>query len=145
MGKKRFLLVLASLFVLVAFGPATIQGENTCGDANGDGHLNVGDAVFMINYVFKGGPAPDSICCPDCSNCTDGTLNGSETDVDCGGPDCPPCSDGSICVSGSDCLSGVCSGGICQPPTCNDGVQNGEETDIDCGGPECPPCGNNFD
>ncbi len=29
-----------------------------CGDANGDGDVNVGDAVFLINYVFKSGPAP---------------------------------------------------------------------------------------
>jgi len=28
------------------------------GDANGDTNLNVGDAVYMINYVFKGGPHP---------------------------------------------------------------------------------------
>ncbi len=28
------------------------------GDANNDTHVNVGDAVFMINYVFKGGPPP---------------------------------------------------------------------------------------
>lgn len=29
-----------------------------CGDANSDGQVNVADAVFVINYVFKGGPAP---------------------------------------------------------------------------------------
>jgi len=28
------------------------------GDANGDGQVNVGDAVYIISYVFKGGPAP---------------------------------------------------------------------------------------
>jgi hypothetical protein len=28
------------------------------GDANLDGEANVGDAVFLINYIFKGGPAP---------------------------------------------------------------------------------------
>ncbi len=32
-----------------------------CGDANGDGIPNVGDAVFLINYVFNNGPAPDQI------------------------------------------------------------------------------------
>jgi plastocyanin len=31
---------------------------DTPGDANDDGQTNVGDAVFMINFVFKGGPAP---------------------------------------------------------------------------------------
>lgn len=29
-----------------------------CGDANGDIVVNVGDAVYMINYVFKGGAPP---------------------------------------------------------------------------------------
>lgn len=28
------------------------------GDANFDGTVNVGDAVFIINFVFRGGPAP---------------------------------------------------------------------------------------
>jgi hypothetical protein len=28
------------------------------GDANSDGLTNVGDVVFLINYIFKGGPAP---------------------------------------------------------------------------------------
>jgi len=32
--------------------------DYVCGDANGDGQPNVGDAVFIINYVFKGGAAP---------------------------------------------------------------------------------------
>jgi len=30
----------------------------TCGDANGDGKLSVSDVVYLINYLFKGGPAP---------------------------------------------------------------------------------------
>ncbi len=29
-----------------------------CGDANGDGEVNVSDGVFIINFVFAGGPAP---------------------------------------------------------------------------------------
>ncbi|MCK5125727.1 MAG: thrombospondin type 3 repeat-containing protein [candidate division Zixibacteria bacterium] len=32
-----------------------------CGDANGDDMVNVGDAVFIINYAFKGGPAPEPV------------------------------------------------------------------------------------
>ena len=31
---------------------------NVPGDANHDGATNVGDAVFLINYVFRAGPAP---------------------------------------------------------------------------------------
>jgi photosystem II stability/assembly factor-like uncharacterized protein len=39
-----------------------------CGDANGDGTINVGDAVFLISYVFKGGPAPEPLEAGD-ANC----------------------------------------------------------------------------
>jgi hypothetical protein len=28
------------------------------GDTNGDGNTNIGDAVSLINYIFKGGPPP---------------------------------------------------------------------------------------
>ncbi len=30
-----------------------------CGDANADGDLNIGDAVYLINHIFNSGPAPD--------------------------------------------------------------------------------------
>jgi len=39
--------------------------EIICGDSNADCGLNVGDAVFLINYVFKSGPAPDPVCVGD--------------------------------------------------------------------------------
>ena len=29
-----------------------------CGDVNGDGVVDVGDVVYLINYLFKSGPAP---------------------------------------------------------------------------------------
>lgn len=29
------------------------------GDANGDGKINVGDAVYIVSYIFRDGPAPD--------------------------------------------------------------------------------------
>jgi hypothetical protein len=44
-----------------------------CGDANGDGNVNVGDAVFLIAYVFKGGPGPDPECSGDANG--DGGVN----------------------------------------------------------------------
>jgi hypothetical protein len=43
------------------------------GDANGDGDVNIGDAVFLINHVFSGGPAPDPVEAGD-ANC-DGSVN----------------------------------------------------------------------
>ena len=39
-----------------AFGPASCCDKP--GDANNDGSVNVGDAVYIVNYVFKGGVAP---------------------------------------------------------------------------------------
>jgi hypothetical protein len=72
--------------------------------------------------------------------CSDGIMNGSETDTDCGGGTCPKCAAGRMCAVPSDCISNVCTGGICQSPTCNDGVRNGSETDVDCGGGICPSC-----
>lgn len=32
-----------------------------CGDANGDGSVNVNDAVYLINLVQQGGPPPQPI------------------------------------------------------------------------------------
>src|SRR5690606_40293025 len=67
------------------------------------------------------------------AHCTNRTQDADETDVDCGGNDCSPCSDGAKCVKPSDCLSSVCEGGECQPPSCDDRVKNGNESDVDCG------------
>jgi hypothetical protein len=40
------------------------------GDANGDGVVNIGDAVYLVNFIFKGGPppAPYALCSGD-ANC----------------------------------------------------------------------------
>ena len=56
---------------------------------------------------------------PQQPTCTDGIFDGSETDVDCGGPTCAPCSLGRGCKVPTDCAGGVsCVAGICQPPAC---------------------------
>src|SRR5690606_24186883 len=66
--------------------------------------------------------------------CADAVLNGSETDVDCGGS-CAACPDGARCESASDCQSLLCEASRCvAQPTCFDEVKNGTESDIDCGG-----------
>src|SRR5262249_23226118 len=63
------------------------------------------------------------------ASCTDGVLDGMESDVDCGGSDCGKCADGKKCLIGSDCVDGLCDSTThtCQNPTCVDGVQNGME------------------
>ena len=63
-----------------------------CGDADGNLAVNLADAVYIINYVFKGGPAPDPIEAGDVN--LDGAVNIADTVylinyIFKGGP--PPC------------------------------------------------------
>ncbi len=48
----------------------------TCGDANGTNNLNISDAIFIINYIFAGGPPPVPTMAADC-DCS-GTLSISD-------------------------------------------------------------------
>ncbi|MFH1700542.1 MAG: dockerin type I repeat-containing protein [Candidatus Zixiibacteriota bacterium] len=50
--------------------------KHICGDANSDGRINVSDAVYLINCVFRGGPCPEPDRGGD-SNC-DGKVNISD-------------------------------------------------------------------
>ena len=43
------------------------------GDANGDGIVNVGDIVYLVSYLYKGGPGPTPMEAGD-ANC-DGITN----------------------------------------------------------------------
>ncbi len=39
----------------------TVVRPYVCGDANGDEDINISDAVHLIAYIFKSGPAPDPL------------------------------------------------------------------------------------
>ncbi|MFW5739361.1 MAG: formylglycine-generating enzyme family protein, partial [Myxococcota bacterium] len=71
--------------------------------------------------------------------CANGTRDGDETDVDCGGS-CAPCADGASCQVAADCGNGVCDANVCGSASCNNGVKDGLETDVDCGGSHCQAC-----
>lgn len=45
-----------------------VQTGSWRGDANGDGIVDLGDLVFLIGYLYKGGPTPDPLTVGDC-NC----------------------------------------------------------------------------
>ena len=47
-----------------------------CGDANSDGSVNISDAVYLIAYIFSGGPAPEPPLSGD-ANCNS-TVNISD-------------------------------------------------------------------
>ncbi len=51
----------------------TVPGAYTCGDANGDEVIDVGDAVYLVNFVFRHGAPPDPYAAAD-ANC-DGYVN----------------------------------------------------------------------
>ncbi|MGB2981407.1 MAG: M14 family zinc carboxypeptidase, partial [Candidatus Zixiibacteriota bacterium] len=43
------------------------------GDANGDGTITVSDVVFLVNYLYRDGPAPDPLAAGDINS--DGQIN----------------------------------------------------------------------
>jgi len=47
--------------------------QHVCGDASGERDINIGDAVYIITYIFKGGLAPDPLCMADSDG--DGLVN----------------------------------------------------------------------
>jgi len=98
-------------------------------------------------------PAPDAGACSgaDCAaappvllapSCTDGTRNGDEVDVDCGGACEQRCQVGQICSQTADCAADAyCPEAlaVCTAVSCDDGVLNGGELQADCGG-GCAGC-----
>jgi len=87
-------------------------------------------------------PCADGNCAlvPPASTCFDRLLDGSETDIDCGGPVCGACPDAARCALPTDCQTGACDGGACRAATCSDGILDGFESDVDCGA-ACNNCG----
>ena len=65
---RQVLMVLSSIIILVM---AATAYASDCGDVNGDTRVNVGDVVYLINYIFKSGPVPKC-----------GTETGTVTDID---------------------------------------------------------------
>jgi len=131
----------------LCYGPGACDGAQVCelhglswgpcdcggGDGGTGGQLSPPSGGGAPN---EGGAAG----APAAAECDDGTLNGDESDVDCGGTDCASCPVGASCVVGSDCATAYCDASVCAAPSCSDAVQSGDETDVDCGGSTCPVC-----
>ena len=109
------------------------EGTGLCVECNTDAHCQ--------GNVNGTKCADTQVCVP--GSCGDLTLNGSETDVDCGGPMCSKCADDLDCNVAGDCQSNNCDAGACKAGTCLDMILNNTqlgETDVDCGGTTCPAC-----
>jgi hypothetical protein len=72
-GSNIFVDMTGNAFMALIGDPLCLPVVLLCGNPNGDNDVNVGDAVFMINHVFRGGPAPVPWQLGD-ANC-DGTLD----------------------------------------------------------------------
>jgi hypothetical protein len=76
-GMADYLLQVAEARAWAVAESLIVDFDCNClpGDANEDGTVNIGDAVYVIAYVFKGGPAPTpyAMCSGD-ANC-DGQCN----------------------------------------------------------------------
>ena len=58
-GVRAAALLLAALFIgLVPVAKLEAGGGTPCGDANGDSLVDLGDAVHMLAWLFRGGEAP---------------------------------------------------------------------------------------
>jgi len=53
-----------------------LELPRVCGDANGDGSLDVSDPTYLLNYLFLGGPPPESLDIVDVNR--DGRLDVSD-------------------------------------------------------------------
>jgi len=87
------------------------------GDVNGDGGMNIADAIFILNYIFAMGPAPVSCepcsACPGCDSC------------------CPKCPDCPACDS-------CCPPRMYLPTTGQEECYDEWGSVIDCANAECP-------
>jgi hypothetical protein len=104
--------------------------------------FNFSFLIIIGLLIIPAGCSFDKSGLADISNvaCSDNTLNGDETDVDCGGS-CDKCESQKDCLINTDCISDFCNASyICELDiSCLDATQNGNETDIDCGG-SCDKC-----
>ncbi len=55
----------------VSFDITIIDPPYICGDADGNGAISIADAVYLINYIFAGGAAPDPVQAGD-ADCNGG-------------------------------------------------------------------------
>lgn len=110
--------------------------------ALGNGNAQVFRGSFAaLDIVLR--PGADMVCAPteitflgeqagEGATCSNGVEDGTETDVDCGGPACSGCGIGEQCDDSADCESDNCSAGLCtedMSPSCS------EVTAIDLGAP----------
>jgi hypothetical protein len=64
---KSIILIMAGVVLLMALSTSAAFAGRRIGDCNNDAGVNVGDVVYLINYLYKGGDAPSPKCVGDCN------------------------------------------------------------------------------
>jgi hypothetical protein len=116
-----------------------VQVDGPCKKGNTE-EMGICDNVGRCVDCTEGTPCQTGFSCfmGQCWSCSDGVLNGSESDIDCGQGCMIGCAIGERCRSPLDCMPGAdCDNDECV--SCTDGILNGNESDIDCGG-QCNDC-----
>ena len=112
-------LLCASLLVVACSDDSTVPPDG--GDAGGtDATIgndssapDTGAADTSNDTTASDSPSDSPTDSPadvatDANQCTDGVVDGNETDVDCGGGTCPKCASGKKCKVNGDCTSNKC-------------------------------------
>jgi len=84
--------ILLSLAAMVVYcvGPSRAEAAGLVpgilaelnGDVDADGTRNINDAVYMLQYIFLGGPSPRQLACEPVADFHNGDVNGSgEMDI----------------------------------------------------------------
>ena len=90
------------------------------GDANGDLALDLSDAIYLLAFLFQGGPAPEP--CVDQPEADCGNMVDDDNDGD------------------TDCADSDCTGNMSCPETetiCDDNVDNDFDGETDCADSDC--------
>lgn len=104
-----------SEFVVDGGGPF---GEGGGGESGGGAGGAVGGTTGLGGTAPQpSGGTPGSGGGPPAWTCSNGSADGPETDVDCGGGVCPGCAAGKSCSTEKDCTSGICLSGTCYDAT----------------------------
>ena len=143
--RPLYLHALSIALMAASTGCTVFDGLTVGKDANGNPIVD-GAGKGLGNVAASGKCTTNADCTSAYCNAgacevattTDGVQNGSETDVDCGGPDAPKCDASKTCVAATDCFWGYCTGGTCEGHQA--GRKDGDQTDIDCGGTRSPAC-----
>jgi hypothetical protein len=101
-------------------GGGAVQGQGAGvsgnGDVNGDLSLDLSDAIFLLAFLFQGGPEPEDCGSPEVCD------NGADDDFD----------------GATDCADDDCTGTpACTESICDDNVDNDSDGDTDCADSDC--------